>query len=273
MENLKKSNENLKKGNEDPVEGKYIYCIIYASEYQSFGPMGIGDREDELYTISFNGIAAAVSNTPIKKYALTRKNSMAHELAIEEIMKKVCTVLPVRFATIAEGEKEGEKKVKKILEAEYDRFTRLLKDMEDKKELGLKAIFLEDVIYKDILKKSESIRLMKEQLAKLSPEKTYFKRIDLGRQVEDRLNKEKEKCKKEILDILSPLAEKVKNDETYSERMIMNTAFLVKKEKERKFDQMVKKIGQKYDHKIHFKYVGNVPPFNFISLKIDTRNY
>ena len=258
---------------EDPEEGKYIYCIIYSKEYQSFGPMGIGDRGDEVYTICFNGIAAVVSNSQAKKYPLNRKNSIAHEKAIEEAMKKVCTVLPVRFATIAEGEKQGEEKVKKILEAEYDSFTRLLKDMEDKKELGLKAIFKEDVIYKDILEKSESIRLMKEQLAKLPPEKTYFKRIDLGRQVEDQLNKEKEKCKKEILDILSPLAEKIKSDGNYGERMIMNTAFLVKKEKESKFDQRVKEIGQKYGSKMRFKYIGDAPPFNFINLKIDTRKY
>ena len=32
-------------------EGKYIYCIIASSEAQSFGPLGIGGRGDELHTI------------------------------------------------------------------------------------------------------------------------------------------------------------------------------------------------------------------------------
>ena len=90
-------------------EGKYIYCIIELNHYQSFGPLGIGERGDELYTVWFKDIAAVVSNSPIKRYSISRENTLAHEKAIEEVMKKH-TVLPVRFATIA----EDEEKVKKI---------------------------------------------------------------------------------------------------------------------------------------------------------------
>ena len=92
-------------------EGKYIYCIIELNKPQSFGPLGIGGRGDELHTICFQNIAAVVSNSPIIEYSISRENMLAHEKAIEEAMKEQA-VLPVRFATIAE---DGEK-VKKILE-------------------------------------------------------------------------------------------------------------------------------------------------------------
>ncbi|MEK7271899.1 MAG: GvpL/GvpF family gas vesicle protein, partial [Nitrospirota bacterium] len=98
-------------------EGKYIYCIIASNEARSFGTLGIGDRGDEVYTICFNDIAAVVSNSPIKKYPVSRENLIPHERAIEEVMK-THTVLPVRYCTIA----EDEEKVKKILEKEHDRF-------------------------------------------------------------------------------------------------------------------------------------------------------
>lgn len=249
-------------------EGKYIYCIIEIDKPQSFGSLGIGGRGDELHTICFQDIAAVVSNSPIMKYSISRENTLAHEKAIEEAMKEHA-VLPVRFATIA----EDEEKIKKILEKEYDRFIDLLKYMKGKKELGLKAIFKEDVIYKDILEKYEDIKKLKEKVAALPAEKTYYQRMEIGKTVEAALQKEKEIYKKDILNALSPLAIEVKTNNTYGERMIINAAFLVEKNKEAEFDQKVHEFGEKYGNKIKFKYVGTVPPFNFVNLVIKTSEY
>ncbi len=249
-------------------EGKYIYCIIELNKPQSFGPLGIGGRGDELHTIYFQNIAAVVSNSPIIKYSISRENMLAHEKAIEEVMKKH-TVLPVRFVTIA----KDEEKVKKILEKEYDRFIDLLENMKGKKELGLKAIFKEDVIYKEILEKYRDIKILKDRLAVLPLEKTYYQQIEIGKMVEAALQKEKEIYKKDILNTLSPLAVEVKTNNTYGERMIIDAAFLVEKNKEKWFDQKVNEVSDKCDDKIKFKYVGTVPPFNFVNLVIRTEEY
>lgn len=246
-------------------EGRYIYCIIKLNQSQSFGPLGIGERGDELYTLCFSDIAAVVSNSLIKEYSVSRENTLAHEKAIEEVMKEH-TVLPVRFGTIA----EDEERVKKILEKEHDRFQDLLDKIEGKKELGLKAIFKEDVIYKCILEKYEDIRRLKEKVAKLSPEKTYYQRMQIGKMVEAALGKEKETFEKEILATLSPLAQDVKTNDTYGERMIINAAFLVEQRNEAEFDRKVSELDAKYGDKIKFKYIGKVPPFNFVNLIIDT---
>ena len=175
-------------------EGKYIYCIIAEGDRKTFGSLGIGERGDELCTVCFNDIAAVVSNSPIKKYPVSRENLIPHERAIEEVMK-THTVLPVRFCTIA----EDEEKVKKILEKEHERFIDLLKNMEGKKELGLKAIFKEDVIYRDILEKYKDIKVLKEKIATLPSEKTYYQRMEIGKMVEAALQKEKEIYKEGIL--------------------------------------------------------------------------
>ena len=250
---------------EAAIEGKYIYCIIAVKVKKTFGKIGIGCRGDELYSICFNGIAAVVSNSPIIRYRVSRENTLAHEKAIEEVMKKH-TVLPVRFNTIA----EDEEKVKKILEKEYRKFKDLLNKMKDKKELGLKAIFNEDVIYKDILEKYKEIRILKEKVAVLPSEKTYFKRAEIGEMVEAALQREKEIYKKDILDALHLLAAEVKTNSSYWELMIVNAAFLVQKDKETEFDQKVNELGAKYSSNIKFKYIGKVPPFNFVNLVIKT---
>lgn len=249
-------------------EGKYIYCIIAEGQRKTFSSPGIGGRGDKLYTACFDDIAAVVSDSPIKKYPVSRENLIPHEQAIEEMMETY-TVLPVRFGTIA----EDEEKVKKILEREHDRFLALLKNMEGKKELGLKAIFKEDVIYKDILEKYKDIKVLKEKIAALPIEKTYFQRAKIGEMVEAALEKEKEIHKEDILNVLSPLSIEFKINNTYGERMIINAAFLVEKDEEAEFDQRVQGLHDKYGEGIKFKYVGTLPPFNFINLTINVGEY
>ena len=246
-------------------EGKYIYCIIASSEAQSFGPLGVGGRGDELHAIFYNDISAVVSNSPIISYSVSRENMIAHEKAIEEIMKKY-TVLPVRFCTIA----QDEDKVKKILEVEHDRFVDLLKNMEGKKELGLKAIFKEEIIYKEILEKHEDVRRLKEAISSEPPAKTYWQRMEVGRMVEAALQKEKDIYKEEIFNTLSPLAQDTKVNTPYGELMIISAAFLVEKCREAEFDQNVQALADKSGDKIKFKYTGTLPPFNFVNLVIDT---
>ncbi|MBI5182927.1 MAG: GvpL/GvpF family gas vesicle protein [Nitrospinae bacterium] len=246
-------------------EGRYIYCIIADREPKTFGRLGIGGRQDELYTICLDDIAMVVSNSPIIEYSVSRENLLAHERAIEEVMKEY-TVLPVRFGTIV----ENEEKIKKISEKEYDRFKGLLNKFEGKRELGLKAIFKEDAIFMDILERYEEIRVLKEKIAKLPSNVSYYQSIDIGRLVEQALEKEKGRCKEEIWDILMPMAEDIKINPTYGERMIINAAFLVNKDKEGEFDQNVQKLDARYGDKIKFKYIGTVPPFNFVNLVINT---
>ncbi len=249
-------------------EGKYIYCIIASNEALSFGSLGIGGRGDELQTIFYNGISAVVSDSPIISYSISRENMLAHEKAIEEIMKKY-TVLPVRFCTIA----QDEDKVKKILEIEHDKFSELLKDLEGKKELGLKAIFKEEVIYKEIAEKYEDIKSLKKALASEPPAKTYYLRVEVGRKVEAALEKEKDIYKEEILNTLSPLSQDTKVNAPYGELMIISAAFLVENSREAEFDQNVQVLADKFGDKIKFKYTGTLPPFNFVNLMIETGKY
>jgi len=249
-------------------EGKYIYCIIDSDQPQSFGPLGIGGRGDEVYTICFDDIAALVSDAPLGKYRVSRENSLAHEKAIEAVMAEH-TVLPVRFATVA----EDEEKVKRILEKEHDRFKDLLGSIADKTELSLKAIFKEEVIYKDIQQKYENIKLLKEKIAAIAPEKSHYQRMEIGRMVEEALQKERQIVKDDILNTLSPLAVEVKTNNTYGELMIVNAAFFVEREKEADFDQQVQQLGDKYSEKVTLKYVGPLPPFNFVNITINTEDY
>jgi len=247
--------------------GKYIYCIIESSRLQSFGPMGIGGRGEGLTTVRSDGISAVVSDSPVIKYPLSRDNMIAHEKAIETVMKEY-PVLPVRFCTIA----ESEEKVVKILEKEHDRFAELLATMSGKTELSVIAIFKENVIYKNIMEKYQDIRTFKDRIAGLSPEKNRGPLMEIGRRVEAALRQEREIYKEKILTALTALACDVKVNDNYGEMMIAKAAFLVEKCREQEFDRKVDELAETYVENIRFKYVGTLPPFNFVNLVIETGN-
>src|SRR5437868_12758364 len=76
--------------------GKYVYCIIQATEPLRFGPLGIGADPAEVHTVNYRDIAAVVSDTPIEVHDPTRENVLAHERVNETVMRKH-TVIPMSF--------------------------------------------------------------------------------------------------------------------------------------------------------------------------------
>jgi hypothetical protein len=50
--------------------------------------------------------------------------------------------------------------------------------------------------------------------------------------------------------------------------MLLNGAFLVCKERVTEFDKAVQKLDERYGERMKLKYVGPLPPFNFIEIVI-----
>ena len=253
---------------EIPKEGKYIYGIIRHTGPIDFGPIGIGKRSDMVYGINYNDITAIVSNSPVIQYEARRVNLTTHEKVLEAVMEKF-SVLPVRFSTISEH--DNNEAIMKILEKDYKKFDEMLTKMDGKKELGLKILAQETAIYESILEKDHEIRSLKEKLINLPADKTHYQRMKIGEMVANAVKKETENYKNLILGVLTPLAEDVKINNNYGEMMILNAAFLIKNVAEPVFDKMVIDLDEKWGTIMTFKYVGTLPPYNFVNLVINTK--
>lgn len=256
----------MMKSTEKDGKGIYLYGIIRHSGSLEFDVAAIGDYSNLVYTINFKDICAVVSNSDVMRYETRRIYLTAHQLVLEEIMKQF-SVLPIRFSTISSSQDKS--KIVKILEKEYEKFDKLLEEMEGKKELGLKVVAIEQPIYDHILEKFDDIRAYKEKLAKLDPEKAHYQLMKIGEMVEKALEKEKELLKTTILDVLSPLTTDQKINDNYGERMVLNAAFLIKNELEPAFDKEIATLDEKFGKLLTFKYVGTLPPYNFVNLVIN----
>ncbi len=247
-------------------EGKYIYGIIRHSGNLDLGSIGIGGRKDRVYGVSHKGICAVVSNTPVMQYQTRRVYLKAHQLVLEEVMK-LSSVLPLRFSTIADTDNDSG--IQAILERDYEQFITALDKLKNKKELGLKVIAIDKVIYNHIIKEYDDIRLFKEKLKHMPPDQAHYQLLEIGRMVEKALEKEKERFKRQIITTLQPLATEVKVNDNYGERMVLNAAFLVENDTEATFDEAVNELGDQLGSLLIFKYVGTLPPYNFVNMTID----
>jgi len=79
----RRPSEKVVHGNKAPAavsgsRGKYVYCIIEASDPLRFGPIGIGADPSEVYSVHYRNLAAVVSDAPLEMLDLTRENVVAH---------------------------------------------------------------------------------------------------------------------------------------------------------------------------------------------------
>ncbi len=245
-------------------EGQYIYAIVATGEEKNFGPIGIGDRKDEVYTVCYQDIGAVISTSHVAKYAVTRANTMAHQKVMEEAMKYY-PMLPVRFGTIGEG---MDLIMEKVLKARYDELKKLLIYVEDKMELGLKVLWANrEGAFQEIVDENRDIRILRDRLMseKVRPQRDQ---VRLGEMVKKALETKKIQEEKSILDLLKGLWVEHKKNDVFGDQMITNSAFLIRKDSEKAFDEMVDKLTARYDGKMKFKYVGPVPPCNFVEIVV-----
>src|SRR5438552_19136430 len=87
-------------GDSKGSSGVYVYCIIECSEPRDFGKIGIGGRGDDVFTVHYRDLAAAVSRAALQVYAPTRENALTHEQVNAVVMiANGVTPVPMSFGT------------------------------------------------------------------------------------------------------------------------------------------------------------------------------
>jgi Gas vesicle synthesis protein GvpL/GvpF len=241
--------------------GKYVYCIIHTNEPCRFGPIGIGSEPVEVHTVNFKDIAAVVSDTPLEVYDPTRENVLAHE-RVNEVVMRDFTVIPMSFSTVFKTSED----IVELLRSAYDAFRDVLVKMQDKLEFGLKVLWEPETIIREIEKDDDNLRLLRQEISHQKGS-TYFARMQYGRLVDSLLQDRSEKLVSEIIDTLSGVCVASRTNKPIGDKMILNGAFLVARDREPDFDSKVKEIDARYENLI-FKYTGPWPPYNFVNIRL-----
>jgi hypothetical protein len=248
---------------EEGVEGRYVYGIIQASQPKTFGKTAIGAAGESVYTVHHGDVAAVVSKTPVFIFDPTRENALAHEHVIETVMT-TNTIIPMSFGTVFRTEED----IKEVLKSIYPSLKDVLKQMSGKLEFGLKVTWDRDRVIEELKRDHEEIHRFHQELTKKHLQSTYFARMQLGRMIEKALAERSADYVREIYDGLRSTCVASRDNKVIGDKMIMNAAFLIDRQKEADFDAAVNKVAQKFSDRLNFKYTGPWPPYNFVNIRL-----
>jgi hypothetical protein len=243
------------------VRGRYVYCIIRASQPLRFGAIGMDEQWADVYTINFKDMAAVVSDVPIAPLDSTRENVLAHERVNETVMREH-TVIPMSFGTIFKTRDD----IVELMRSAYEAFADVLNKMQDKLEFGLKVLWDRDEMVRAIEGEDEDIHRLKSEISSQKGS-TYFARMQYGRLIDTALQTRSERYVAEFLQRLRDVSVASRVNRAIGDKMIMNAAFLVQRDKEMEFDRRIKEIASNFD-KLTFKYTGPWPPYNFVNIRL-----
>jgi hypothetical protein len=244
--------------------GKYLYCIIRTLDTLQLSNLGIGERGDKVHTIDFMNLSAVVSDTPIQEYDESRRNMMAHTLVLEEVMRQ-CPILPVRYGTVAPS---ADAVLEQVLKRRYGGLISTFEEVENRVELGVKAFWYEEVIFQEIIEQNPAIRSLRDSLKTRKAEETYYERIRLGEMIEAAMERKRDADSEKILEKLRPIVYKSRGNKIITDKMVLNAAFLVDRSREPDFDEAMRTLDAEMQKRVMFKYVGPVPPYNFVNIVI-----
>jgi len=244
-----------------PSHGKYVYCVVQTKQPLYFGAIGIGPDSGDVHTVGYKGIAAVVSDTRIDVLEPTRKNVLAHERVNETVMRQH-TVIPMSFGTVFKTHED----IVELLRSAYDAFDDVLGKMRDKLEFGLKVLWDREAILRELEEESEEVRRLKDEIT-AERGSTYFARMQFGRLVDAALAARAERYVAEVLDRLREVSVASRANRPIGDRMILNAAFLVHRDREAAFDAAVKALGARHEV-LTFRYTGPWPPYNFVNIRL-----
>jgi hypothetical protein len=245
-------------------QGEYIYGIVEEPHPRRFSFLGVG--EAEVYTINHQRIAAVVSDTEFSEIDPTRKNVHAHTVAQDELLKEY-TLLPMGFGMIATSEDE----VRGLLENNHQGLISELDRLAGRIEVELKVFWDQEIITRELhqVGSQELSRIRAKLDAASSPLEAQKLLVEAGKLVERVVLNWKNKYADLVYGILKELSYDTKVNNTMGIQNLLNASFLIEKSRESEFKEQVYKLDSEFQGKVNFKYVGPLPPYNFVDLRLE----
>lgn len=242
----------------------YVYGVLPAQGgAPQFGSLpGVGGGAVQV--IAAEDFVVLVSGAAASPVQRTRRNMLAHTAVLEQAMQSA-TVLPLRFGTVAPHETA----LRACIAGNRGAFRAALRDIDGRVELGVKASWKPGHVFTHVVERDQALRQLRDRLRSRPAGETYYERIELGRRVEAALAQSRVAEAAAIMAELEPLADREAELKPHDDDMIFNRAFLVRRAAEPAFDAAVERIAERCADRIEFRYVGPVPPFNFVTLQAD----
>jgi len=237
---------------EAPVERpRYLYGVVRSRGGLDFGSIGLGMPPADVRAVHEDGVAALVSDAPGLKVGPTRANLLAHQRATEVVLREH-TVLPVAFGTVLSSEAQ----VRALLRSARDVLLGALEALEGKVELGLKVLYHREHLSRRMEGEDAALRRREGE-----SEHEHERRV--GSAVETRASLDMAA----LMEGLRSLSVATRTASPVGERMLLNAAFLVMRERVQDFEAKVRMLAARSDL-YAFRFTGPWAPYSFVDVRL-----
>jgi hypothetical protein len=265
---------------------KYIYGVINSGAEEFFELGEIVSFEDiypfkgtaevvnssktsnRAYTISFRDIAAVVKDSEIVDYSHITNETLArvlvsHQQLIEKVMTKH-TIIPMKLGTFAESCKE----VEQILARGYRTIKDIFERVQNAIEIDVVATLNDFNSFLQEVSEEEEIRTLKQTLLSKKGSVTADEQMRAGMLVKKHLDERKADYAGQMQTALRKVSDGFKAHDLMDDKMVLNTAFLLNRDRQKDFERTVEDINNEFEEKLNFRCVGPLPPYSFYTLEV-----
>jgi hypothetical protein len=254
--------------------GKYIYGVIDSGQAERFPLDGVvkfapdATEDEQAYTVSWQDISAIVTESPVVDYLSMAKDALArllvrHQQTIERVMPSH-TVLPVRLGTCAENDEQ----VRAILARSHATVKDTLEVARSVVEVDVTATIGDFDSFLQRVSQSPEVQQLKQSFLHRPDGVTVEDRMKIGSLVKQQIDREKEQMSQQIHAAFKDLVANAKAHDLMDDRMVLNTAFLIQKDRQGDFDDRVEQLNVQFDDQLDFRRVGPLPPYSFYTLEV-----
>lgn len=207
-------------------------------------------------------VAAVISRVDSDQELSIIRDTRAHQRVLETVLRDGA-VLPVSFGTVASGEDS----VRRLLRIRSGEWLRVLTDMDDKIEVGVKVFWEKEAVIKELAPRWGNIQELGKKAAKHDAEAARLG-MNVGKAVVDLLEQWKNTHLAKATKSLEQGAVAARYNDTIGVRMLMNAAYLIKRDDMAAFEQTVYDIDRELGSRMRFHLVAPLPAYNFINVRL-----
>jgi hypothetical protein len=137
-------------------------------------------------------------------------------------------------------------------------------------EVELKVYWEQEAVVKELQGENAELSRLKAKInTASSPVEVQNLLSAAGKLVESIVRDWKTKYAELVYAILQELSYEAKMNNPVGIKNLLNASFLIEKSHENEFREQVYKLDARFQGKMNFKYVGPLPPYNFVNLKLE----
>ncbi len=248
-----------KSENGDRTGAVYVYGLVPADVEVKPDVTGVGTPPRPLSSVTFDDIAALVSEIDPEAQLGTPEDLRAHA-RILDTTAMVAPVLPFRFGAVMT---DTDAVVSELLEPYRDEFHEALNQLEGRVEYVVKGRYIEDSVLREILSEDDEIVRLREAIRDRPEDVTRDERLALGERVSQALAAKRDHDTQQLVEALGQVAKEVRVRDATDDEDAGSVAVLIATDDIDSLDKAVARLTQDWQDRVELTVLGPLAAYDF----------